>query len=1009
VLNKVRLLVACIVALGMAGAPASPADQPEVLPHAWDSWHPLAGMSLGVTADTMTLFVADFEKGLSSSGGTKVEPLESAGVEFIQGLVGKAVRARRLTYPGAQLINPERTYFGLWIRPDFDPNTDRNKRTILQMGDGRKNSLVMRTNGAGMLMLIMSDDDYSSACRKDISSWRRGEWHHVGGWFNKKAHELWLFADGYAADSTVMYHNDGLRPEDLTTLYLGCGPEGESGCVIDEVAFAGDDAKTAREHHYWMLGIATLAAEGKVRAAIKPNAWGVAANPKAVAGTVRVFGLECSVPRAPRITPQGLTCDSSPESSAKELTIFNMQPQPSGWHPYSVGERIEWSSSDPEIAAPILEKSERTGKMQPKASGMFDIKKPGRCKIVAKMGGRKWAYDLEVVDRNRPDLLVQYISRFPRYNDQGVKDRPAAGDPVEFEVHVANRGFAESQPASLVLRVFESGGLADLDARKKKLVEISQPLKALKVHEQTAIRFPWIWRDDPCNLVATIETDQPEISTHNNERGYLTVRSRNIYLIVDTDNWELWHTVNNNHTGTFAIEDWLEAQRESWDNVLREAVYPASSPYGVQWRLHIDYLHETNHDAEDWGKNDPGRYWDGGWICTSKSWAPAVWAGSPSHALMHEWGHGAFAGADLYSYSIWEPWCHIRDDDGNKVARTGAFPGDQNDSTLLYLSSATHPSGTNGRFICATMMHSCAPYLHEGMAGHIQHNSDLRCMDIWQIHRRMVPLIQNMLVVRDIEGNPIEGAELAIYQESYGVESNSGRSPIPDVIKFAGKTDKEGKWIYPYETAVSYDDPETDQVERVFEVASPLSMAKFPWPASPGVWSNNSMQVIAVRKGAWTEYHVLDLFQFAAEAYRNNRLRGQYIIQTNLPADMGNVETKPFKVEPAPDPNKRPVIVVAQEMRVQPGAEVDVDASKSYDPEGKPVSVHWILGGWRQEFDIRQLGGKVDTDQGPVLHLTAPNKSCEIKLQVYCCDTVRVSETKDVKVIVGDGAPAGAK
>jgi len=64
------------------------------------------------------------------------------------------------------------------------------------------------------------------------------------------------------------------------------------------------------------------------------------------------------------------------------------------------------------------------------------------------------------------------------------------------------------------------------------------------------------------------------------------------------------------------------------------------------------------------------------------------------------------------------------------------------------------------------------------------------------------------------------------------------------------------------------------------------------------------------------------------EAYRNNRLSGKYVIQTNLPAGMDSVETKPFKVEPAPDPNKRPIIVVSEELRVQSGAEVDVDASK---------------------------------------------------------------------------------
>jgi len=181
---------------------------------------------------------------------------------------------------------------------------------------------------------------------------------------------------------------------------------------------------------------------------------------------------------------------------------------------------------------------------------------------------------------------------------------------------------------------------------------------------------------------------------------------------------------------------------------------------------------------------------------------------------MHEWGHGAFAGADLYSYGLWKPWVFIRDDDGNEVARSGAFPGTDGDPWFLYWCSADNPDGTNGRFLAETMMNRCSPQLHEGFAGHIQNNSDVRMLDIWQIHRRMVPLLENTLVVRDIEGKPIEGAELAIYQQSYGVEANSGPLAHSECHQFAGKTDNEGKWIYPYETAVSYDDPETDQVEK---------------------------------------------------------------------------------------------------------------------------------------------------------------------------------------------------
>ena len=988
------------------------AGEPRPLPTFGDTLHPLAGTSLNVSACTESRFVCDFEAGAASSSGPDVQPLVAKG-RPIDGLVGKAFAVESLAYPGAALINPESTYFGFWLRLDFDPATDTERRVLMQMGDGEHRSLVMRTNGAGKLMLILSDDDYASACRADISTWERGEWHHVAGWFHRAGHRLWLMIDGYGVDSTIMYHNDGLMPGDLGPLYIGCGPDGGGYCAVDEIVFSNaDGGQVARAHRDWLLGIAQLAARDRIKTQIKPSAWGIASNPKAVVGTIRTFGLECTVPRVPRITDRGLTSDPDRASSAPVWTVFNLQDHngSSVGHEYGIGERSAWSSSDPAIANVLLVKNERTGEMVPAASGRFEIKKAGNCTITAKMGGRKWTYDLEVIERDRPDLLVQYITRLPRYDNNAVKTVPAPGDEVTFEVHIANRGFAKSKPvyvffAAAPVHSPELGG--DPAADREMPTPRYEKLPVLDVHETATLTFKWKWRAQPCEIVASIGTNQPEISTHNNERSFVTVRSRDVYLLVDPKSWAIWHDVNDNHTGTFALEDWLDAQREAWDRLLRESVYPATSPYGVQVRLHLDALIEMQNDPNDWGANDPGPYWYGGWLC-NQGWTSFEWASGVHYSLMHEWGHGAFAGSDLYSLSIWEPWFHVRDDDGNKVAGTGAFPISDMwwwaNRQFLFNSSADDPRGVNGRFYCATMMNGCGPQLHEGFAGHIQHNHDLRRQDLWQIHRRSVPLVQNTLVVLDIEGNPVAGAELAVYQQSYGVEQNSGRSLWPNCIKFAGRTDAEGKWIYPYETAVSFDEPATDVVERSVELASPLSTPKYPWPASPGVWSNNSMQLVGVRKGPWTEYHVLDSFQFAAEAYRNDRLSGTYVIQTNLPASPGDVETKPFTVEPAQDPNKVPVVVVADVVRVAPGAEAEVDASASYDPEGKPVSVHWILAGWRQEFDIRQLGGKVDSDQGPVLKFTAPDKPCEIKARVYCCDTVRLSEVKEVTILVEDQA-----
>jgi hypothetical protein len=208
-------IAALLAAALLAAATALAGEEP--LPAFGDTWHPLTGTSLRVSAFNDSRFVCDFERGADSSSGPEVKALAAEGT-FGAGPFGRAMKVERLAYPGAALIDVEQTYFGFWLRLEFDPATDAQRRVIMQMGDGARRSLVMRTDGKGRLVLLLSDDDYASACRTDISRWQPREWHHVAGWFHRKGHRLWLMVDGYGADSTVMYHNDGLIADDLGTL-----------------------------------------------------------------------------------------------------------------------------------------------------------------------------------------------------------------------------------------------------------------------------------------------------------------------------------------------------------------------------------------------------------------------------------------------------------------------------------------------------------------------------------------------------------------------------------------------------------------------------------------------------------------------------------------------------------------------------------------------------------------------------------------------------------------------
>ena len=211
---------------------------------------------------------------------------------------------------------------------------------------------------------------------------------------------------------------------------------------------------------------------------------------------------------------------------------------------------------------------------------------------------------------------------------------------------------------------------------------------------------------------------------------------------------------------------------------------------------------ELDKDTKpDWNAVDgiPGPYWDGGWNCrgsrANQGWTPDVWAPGIHYSFMHEWGHGSFKAVDLYSLVINGPWVHIRDEDGAKIAGTGAFPFSEingwEKGQFLYSSSARTPAGMNGRYIASAMMDHCGPNLHEAHAGHIQHTLGHRKWDVWQTTRRAIPLLQNSLVVLVIEGNPIEGAEIAVYQQSYTPGGGSKTSNFANSIKFAGKTDAE--------------------------------------------------------------------------------------------------------------------------------------------------------------------------------------------------------------------------
>ncbi|MHC4248197.1 MAG: LamG-like jellyroll fold domain-containing protein, partial [Planctomycetota bacterium] len=609
------------------------------------------------------------------------------------------------------------------------------------------------------------------------------------------------------------------------------------------------------------------------------------------------------------------------------LTDFTIRP--GWWGTRDAKPFIKWETSDEQVAT-----VDENGLVKGVATGW--------CTLTATFRGKKATYDLDVIPAERPDLSVLWLSRLPRLRRDAAKGVPAPGDQVRTVAHVGNYGLKETPPGAEVL--FELIPDANRNFRLdegEEAVEVKRSVirGQLKPYERTEVTFDWRWPDEPSWVRVTLDPGDriEEVCEANNDRSHLTVaRPARIRLDV-REGRKLRGTMNL--VGSFCPLDYVQAQFELLEGLLRDAVHPTTSPVGVQDSHYIDGVYEFEREGDAVSKafEEDGRFFQ------------AYHARPRDPGALHEAGHYVLKLPDLHGFDAGDVM--LTDESGRLHAGTGLLPR----SELL----GPAPAGP----YYGSLMHGHHLWLHPANAGRIHYYRGYRLEDRsrggpWPL----LPTRRSVLDIRDVEDGPLANAAVYVYDVTHDISLHVGPW-IADRSKFAWMTDEDGQYIFPDVTRPTWDDPRTDEAEGRMRVRHPFEQAR-------------RMRDMTVEKGTLllkivgarhTEFHWLTDTDLQEAFFAGTGPEGRVTVKTSLrsPARQPRVYA-----ERIPDAllkrNLQPVASVDGPVSVKLGGTFTLDASASRDPEGQPIEYYrWTFpsgarvheGAVISDADVLDLGG----------------------------------------------------
>ncbi len=869
---------------------------------------------------------------------------------MVPGTLGKGIRSLQATQFSGVKLNPVEGMIEVWVKPSW-AGSDARDHIIWSTNTVNGFQLKLEKSKLGFMRAVSQTPTGMTVSRTDIGSWKPGQWHHVVvGWASHNGNNIGLplWVDRTAVDGQITKQNlfdPNSTPTELTI----------EGADFDELIIR---PSLSAEGGY---GMVASVYRDYFRTApytdlkLDNSATGVSSDTRAIVGYPKQFGL------------------SANNQGTWQPTVENVV-RYSQWGYFDARKLIRWSSSNPRVL-----------KIDDQGRG-FGVS-AGTCEVRANFHGLSTTYRVNVISPNRPDLDAIGIELLPRFRSDAASDRPQAGNIVTAKVRVGNFGLVASQ-LSLVRFSLIKRAAHDFfrvpNTRATSTMEF--PLPPLLAGRETSLEFRFPFPADSMWMKVEIDPDNKldELCVANNTIEELT-DSRPIhmgfnpkYFAEERDQKLL------NHVGSFSYYDWIRAEKARMDVMLHDAIYPSTGPNGVEEAYRIDRL--TPLELGKWDDepfNKEAVFFDGGYPINEK-----VDLNSIDCAIIHELGHTVLSQPDLYGYGTAAKNVFVTDDTGKPVAGTPAFPVVSGESNLPSSPGINIPCGLG----YPSLMDGCQLWLPSSMAGHIMYYRGYRPDRFWGTQGRMIPSRSNWLLLTDAYDQPLINAAVYVYHVTQAPVQDSGAKYFSDRPKFMGKSDAEGRFIFPNETDQDWDDPKTDVVDGSKPVWNPFGTATTDTAFTPNVWEVEGLLLVRIVAGKQSEYRFVDLTQFNDEFLSGHRVAGRYHLRTSLQPVK---EPTQIQRRAIPDAirttNKAPVAVAPKDITVQCGDEFTIDGSKSFDPEGQHLIYRWNVGeGW--------LRGSLS--QASKLVLKAPTTPQTLTYKFWVIDGIRCSEPIVVTVKV---------
>ncbi|MCX7848129.1 MAG: hypothetical protein N2595_08905 [bacterium] len=380
-----------------------------------------------------------------------------------------------------------------------------------------------------------------------------------------------------------------------------------------------------------------------------------------------------------------------------------------------------------------------------------------------------------------PDLTVTFIELFPKLPSlHGVIHYDKLGRPriagAPALSNIGARAYLHPEEVVANLRfAYEPGQIVSLSAHVKnvgfrpsapflytwlingKPAARGRHLTSLAEMEETVFGLTLPWRTGFHTVTFAVQHAEPEIAVHNNVATD-PLWAAPFTFVVSKGRVDAWHQVRS-AAGTFCFEDYYRWHVDLMNTLFAASIYPAA-PQGILYRVRLDrivYADDVDQAVKALVAPDGLRYDQGGWVWTDSPeerrtkrylQTDRQWRTSTEWSLPHELGH-QLGLTDWYALDYAGSSNHVMPD--NKELLTHYF---------------RHP---------VTMMHSHGPQpFSEADAAYL--NMTLgKPRGYFGDHYFAIPHTTSLRFL-DINGQPLAGARVAIFQR--GVVVNTNLPPV---------------------------------------------------------------------------------------------------------------------------------------------------------------------------------------------------------------------------------------